>query len=155
VRASDTAEATGQISLSGTNTLLDITGDATVGDEGLASLSVINGATFAAANLTIGAQGPGSGAVFLSDAGSLLDLTGTLNIGIGELTIGPNATVIASKVVLQGEVVNEGGCSTPPRSTSSPARRSSAAAARAASATSSSTTARSRPRAARRPRPRR
>jgi T5SS/PEP-CTERM-associated repeat protein len=113
VLASDTAEATGQISLSGTNTVLDITGDATVGDQGSANLSVINGATFAAANLTIGAQGPGSGAVFLSDAGSVLDIAGTLSIGtpigVGELTIGPNATVIAAKVILQGEVVNEGG----------------------------------------------
>jgi T5SS/PEP-CTERM-associated repeat protein len=113
VQATDTTEATGQISLSGTSTLLNITGNAIVGDEGSANLSVINGATFAAANLTIGAQGPGSGAVFLTDAGTLLDITGTLNIGtaigVGELTIGPNATVIATKVVLQGEVVNEGG----------------------------------------------
>ena len=51
--------------------------------------------------------------MLVSDAGSLLNLTGTLYVGttegVGELTIGPNATIVAGRVILQGEVVNEGG----------------------------------------------
>ncbi|WP_158923365.1 Hint domain-containing protein [Acidisphaera sp. S103] len=113
VQTSGTTEGTGQISLSGAGSNLDISGGATIGDAGSANLSILDGATFAAGNLTIGSQGTGSGAVFLSDAGSALDIAGTLNVGtalgVGELTLGPNASVFASKIVLQGAVVNEGG----------------------------------------------
>jgi len=118
VQSSGALEGTGQISLSGAGTALDIAGAATIGDAGSAALTILNGATLNAASLTIGAQGTGSGEAFVSDTGSLLDLTGTLYVGtalgVGELTIGPNATVIAHRVIQQGEVVDEGGTLDPP-----------------------------------------
>lgn len=113
VQNSGSGVGVGLISLAGPGTQLSISGDAVVGDAGSATMSILNGATFNAANLTIGSQGSGVGAVQVSDMGSVLHLTGTLNIGttlgVGELTIGPNGTIIASKIVLNGQVVNEGG----------------------------------------------
>ena len=70
-------------------------------------------ATFAAASLTIGAQGGGSGAVIISGAGSNITLSGALNVGgalgTGGLTMGPGAAVHAAVVNLQGQVVMQGG----------------------------------------------
>ena len=103
----------GLIQLSGPGSTLLLTGDATVADAGSASMSILNDATFSGTNLTIGSGLTGSGQVFVSDTGSELLLSGTLNVGtsngVGELTVGPNGTVIASKIVLNGQVVNEGG----------------------------------------------
>ena len=113
IQNSGTSDGVGQISVSGTSSALNVSGNAIVGDAGTALMSIVNGATFTATDLTIGAQATGSGAVFLSDAGSRIDLSGTLSVGtslgIGELTLGPFGTVVASRVVLNGDVVNQGG----------------------------------------------
>ena len=70
-------------------------------------------ATFAAASLTIGAQGGGSGAVIISGAGSNITLSGALNVGgalgTGGLTMGPGVAMHAAVVNLQGQVVMQGG----------------------------------------------
>jgi T5SS/PEP-CTERM-associated repeat protein len=51
--------------------------------------------------------------LIVSGAGSVINLSGALNIGtalgVGDLTIGPGATVDAAVVNLQGQVVLEGG----------------------------------------------
>jgi len=74
---------------------------------------VLNGATFTASNLTIGAQANSSGALIVSGAGSVVKLTGVLNVGTplgtGDLTVGPGASIHASVVNLLGGVVLEGG----------------------------------------------
>ena len=102
----------GQIDLVGPASEIIVGGNAIIGDAGTGAMSILSGATFAASNLIIG-EPSGSGAVFISGAGSQLDLSGTLNVGsasgLGELTIGPGATVTAATAVLQGQVVNEGG----------------------------------------------
>src|SRR5262249_60889653 len=76
-------------------------------------MSVLSGATFTATDLTIGAQADSSGAVVVSGAGSVINLSGALNVGTslgtGDLTVGPGAAVHASVVNLQGQVVLEGG----------------------------------------------
>ena len=118
VASSGGSQGIGEISLSGTASALGLTGAATIGDAGSAVLSILNGATLDAAGMTIGAQIGGSGAVLVSGSDSVLDLTGTLyvgtTLGVGELTIGPNATVIAHRVIQHGEVVDQGGTLDPP-----------------------------------------
>ena len=113
VQNTGSQEATSQITVSGPGSQLNVINDATVGDAGSALMSILNGATVFATDLTIGAQSTGRGAVFLSDAGSQLDLAGTLfvgtTLGVGELTIGPSATATATTAVLNGQVVDEGG----------------------------------------------
>src|SRR5580658_6572312 len=103
----------GQIGISGTGTDLSVTGNATLADDGTGVMSVLSGATVAAANLTIGRQGDSSGAMVVSDDGTVVNIAGDLNVGTalgtGDLTIGPGATVNASVVNLQGEVVLENG----------------------------------------------
>ena len=77
------------------------------------ALRMPNGATFAASSLTVGAQSDASGAVVVSGVGSVVQLSGALNIGtalgIADLTVGPGAPVHASVVNLQGPVALEGG----------------------------------------------
>ncbi len=107
------ANGSAVISLSGSGTDLALTGDATVADDGSATMSILNGATMTGTDLTIGSQGNASGALTVSDTGSLLQLSGTLyvgtTLGVGELTVGPNATIIATSIQQQGQVVLEGG----------------------------------------------
>ena len=107
------AGSVAQIGLTGAGTELDITGAATVADDGTGVLSVLSGATFAASSLTIGSQSDSSGALIISGQGSLINLSGALNVGTalgtGDLTVGPSATVLASVVNLQGQAVLEGG----------------------------------------------
>jgi T5SS/PEP-CTERM-associated repeat protein len=102
-----------QIGVTGAGTELSVTGNAILADDGNGVMSVLSGATFAAANLTIGSQGDSSGAVIVSGDGSVIDISGDLNVGTalgtGDLTIGPGAVVDASVVNLQGEVVLENG----------------------------------------------
>jgi T5SS/PEP-CTERM-associated repeat protein len=91
-----------------------IIANATTGaDDGTGVLSVLSGATFTATSLTIGSQADRSGALVVSGAGSVVNLSGALNIGttlgIGDLTVGPGAAVHASVVNLHGQVVLEGG----------------------------------------------
>ncbi len=73
----------------------------------------LSGATFAAATLTIGNTGHSSGALVVSGVGSLVQLTGALNIGTalgtGDLTVGPGAAVKAAFVSVDGQAVLEGG----------------------------------------------
>jgi T5SS/PEP-CTERM-associated repeat protein len=103
----------GQLGLTGAGTELMVTGSAAVADDGTGVLSVLSGATFAAQSLTIGSQTDSSGALVVSGSGSLLSISGQLNIGTalgtGDLTVGPGATVNAAVVNLQGGVVLEGG----------------------------------------------
>ena len=105
--------AQGAIDLSGAGSTLKLTGDATVADAGSAEMSILNGATVSGTDLTVGSQGTSSGILTVSDAGSLLTLSGTLYIGtadgVGDLTVGPGATIIATSVQQQGQVVLEGG----------------------------------------------
>jgi T5SS/PEP-CTERM-associated repeat protein len=112
IQNSGTNLGAGQIDLIGPTSQIIIGGNAIIGDAGTGAMSILSGATFAATNLIVG-EPSGSGAVFISGAGSQLNLSGTLDVGtsfgVGELTIGPNATVAAATAVLQGEVVNEGG----------------------------------------------
>ncbi len=107
------AAADGQIGLTGAGTELMVTGSATVADDGTGVLSVLSGATFAAQSLTIGSLADSSGALVVSGSGSLLSISGQLNIGTalgtGDLTVGPGAVVDAAVVNLQGGVVLEGG----------------------------------------------
>jgi T5SS/PEP-CTERM-associated repeat protein len=102
----------GQVDVIGPGSAIDIGNDAIIGDAGTGALSILGGGTFAADSLVIG-NPTGHGAVFVSGSGSLLDLSGTLNVGVtlgvGELTIGKDATVIAATAVLQNELVNQGG----------------------------------------------
>jgi collagen type I alpha len=90
-----------------------VTGSATVADDGTGVMSVLSGATFDAAELTIGSQGDSSGALVVSGDGSIVNVSGDLNVGTslgtGDLTIGPGATVNALVVNLQGQVVLENG----------------------------------------------
>jgi T5SS/PEP-CTERM-associated repeat protein len=101
------------ISLSGAGTDLALSGDGIVADNGSATLSILNGATMTGTDLTVGSQGNASGALTVSDTGSVLRLSGTLYVGTaegtGELTVGPNATIIATSIQQQGQVVLEGG----------------------------------------------
>ncbi len=105
----------GQIGLTGTGTSLTLLGSAIVGDASAnALLSVLAGATFAATSLTIGAQNGSLGNVNVSGQGSLIKLSGALNIGsvlgTGDLTVGTSSTVEANVVSLQsGQVIMEGG----------------------------------------------
>lgn len=112
VQNTGTANGAGQVDVIGTGSQIDIGNDAIIGDAGTGALSILGGATFAANNLVIG-NSTGNGAVFISGAGSQLNLPGTLDVGvtlgIGELTIGAGATVTAATAVLQNEVVNQGG----------------------------------------------
>ena len=112
VQNSGTHLGAGQIDLIGSSSKIIVSGNAIIGDGGTGAMSILNGATFAASNLILG-EPTGSGAVFISGSGSQLDLSGTLTVGttlgVGELTIGPNATVTAATAVLQGQLVNEGG----------------------------------------------
>ena len=105
--------AQGAIDLSGAGSTLKLTGDATIADAGSAEMSILNGATVSGTDLTVGSQGTSSGILTVSDAGSLLTLSGTLYIGtadgVGDLTVGPGATIIATSVQQQGQVVLEGG----------------------------------------------
>ena len=90
-----------------------VSGNATVADDGTSVLSVLSGATFSAASLTIGSQGDSSGAVVVSGDGSVIDIAGELNVGTalgtGDLTIGPGAAVNAKVVNLDGQVVLANG----------------------------------------------
>jgi T5SS/PEP-CTERM-associated repeat protein len=99
--------------VSGEGTDLSIAEAATVADDGTGVLSVLSGATFGAADLTIGNLGDSSGALVVSGSGSVIDISGDLNVGTalgtGDLTIGPGAVVDALVVNLQGEVVLENG----------------------------------------------
>jgi T5SS/PEP-CTERM-associated repeat protein len=101
------------ISLSGTGTGLALSEDGIIADDGSATMSILNGATMTGTDLTVGSQGNASGALTVSDTGSLLQLSGTLyvgtTLGTGELTVGPNATIIATSIQQQGQVVLEGG----------------------------------------------
>ena len=105
--------AEGAVDLSGSGSALILTGDGTIADAGSGTMSILNGATVSGTDLTVGSQLTGAGAVTVSDSGSLLDLSGTLYVGtangIGELTVGPSATIIATSVIQQGQVVLEGG----------------------------------------------
>ena len=104
---------TAELGLTGAGTELQVTGSATVADDGTGVLSVLSGATFAAQSLTIGSLSDSSGALVVSGTGSLLSILGQLNIGTalgtGDLTVGPGAVVNAAVVNLQGGVVLEGG----------------------------------------------
>lgn len=112
VQNAGTAEGVGQVSVIGPGSQIDIGNNAIIGDAGTGTLSILGGGTFAANNLIIG-NPTGNGAVFTSGTGSQLNLSGTLDVGvafgIGELTIGPGATVTADAAVLQNAVVNQGG----------------------------------------------
>ncbi len=77
--AANAASAVANISV--TNAIFAVTGDATVADDGTGVLSVLSGATFSAANLTIGSRGDSSGAVVVSGKGSVIDIAGALNVG--------------------------------------------------------------------------
>jgi hypothetical protein len=105
--------AQGAIDLSGAGSELTLTGDGTIADAGSGEMSILNGAAVTGTDLTVGSQGTGSGVLTVSDAGSLLQLSGTLYVGtaegVGELTVGPNATIIATSIQQQGQVVLEGG----------------------------------------------
>jgi T5SS/PEP-CTERM-associated repeat protein len=109
--AGNGASAVTNISVIGADFI--VSGSATVADDGTGIMSVLNGASFTAASLTIGAQGDSSGALVVSGDGSVVNISGDLNIGTalgtGDLTIGPGATVDALVVNLQGEVVLENG----------------------------------------------
>jgi T5SS/PEP-CTERM-associated repeat protein len=109
--AGNFASAVANISVSDAD--FTVTGSATVADDGTGVMSVLSGATFSAGNLTIGSQGDSSGALVVSGDNSVVNVSGELNIGTalgtGDLTIGPGATVNASVVNLQGEVVLENG----------------------------------------------
>jgi T5SS/PEP-CTERM-associated repeat protein/autotransporter passenger strand-loop-strand repeat protein len=109
--AGNIASAVANISVSDAD--FTVSGDATVADDGTGVLSVLAGATFTAGNLTIGNQGDSSGALVVSGSGSVVNVSGDLNVGTslgtGDLTIGPGATVNALVVNLQGEVVLENG----------------------------------------------
>jgi T5SS/PEP-CTERM-associated repeat protein len=104
-----------QIDLTGTGTSLTLLGTATVGDgSNNVALSVLGGATFAATGLTVGTQLNSFGAITVSGQGSVIDLSGELNLGTpqgqGELTVGEGATVEAAVVNLaNGQVQLEGG----------------------------------------------
>ena len=103
----------GQIGLTGAGTKLILTGAAQMADDGTGILSVLNGATLSGTDLTIGSLADSSGAMVVSGAGSVVDLSGVLNIGtplgVGDLTVGPGASIHASVVNLLGGVVLEGG----------------------------------------------
>jgi T5SS/PEP-CTERM-associated repeat protein len=105
--------ATGVANINVSGATFIVAGDATVADDGTGVMSVLSGATLAAANLTIGAQGDSSGALVVSGTGSVVNVSGDLNVGTalgtGDLTIGPDAVVNAQVVNLQGEVVLENG----------------------------------------------
>src|SRR5580658_1153527 len=105
------AAAVANISVSDAN--FTVTGSATVADDGTGVMSVLSGATFSAAELTIGNTGDSSGAMVVSGDNTIVNISGDLNVGTalgtGDLTIGPGATVNASVVSLQGEVVLENG----------------------------------------------
>jgi T5SS/PEP-CTERM-associated repeat protein len=109
--AGNVASAVANISVSDAD--FTVSGSATVADDGTGVMSVLSGATFAAASLTIGSQGDSSGALVVSGDGSVVTVSGDLNVGTaagtGDLTIGPGATVNALVVNLQGEVVLENG----------------------------------------------
>jgi collagen type I/II/III/V/XI/XXIV/XXVII alpha len=109
--AGNVASAVANISVSDAN--FTVTGSATGADYGNGVMSVLSGATFAAAELTIGNTGDSSGAMVVSGDNTIVNISGDLNvgtaIGTGDLTIGPGATVNASVVNLQGEVVLENG----------------------------------------------
>jgi collagen type I/II/III/V/XI/XXIV/XXVII alpha len=109
--AGNIASAVANISV--TDALLTIANSATVADDGTGVLSVLSGATFSATNLTIGNTGNSSGAVVVSGSGSVVNISGDLNVGTslgtGDLTIGPGAVVNAKVVNLQGQVVLENG----------------------------------------------
>jgi collagen type I/II/III/V/XI/XXIV/XXVII alpha len=107
-----TQQGVGQIDVSGFGSQIDISANVVIGDAGTGALSILGGGTLAATNLIIG-NPTGDGAAFVSGAGSLLNLSGTLSVGvalgIGELTIGPGATVAAATARLRNELVNQGG----------------------------------------------
>jgi T5SS/PEP-CTERM-associated repeat protein len=109
--AGNISSAVANINVSGAD--FTVTGDATVADDGTGVMSVLSGATFTAGNLTIGNQGDSSGAMVVSGDNTVVNISGDLNVGTsvgtGDLTIGPGATVNASVVNLQGEVVLENG----------------------------------------------
>jgi T5SS/PEP-CTERM-associated repeat protein len=109
--AANIISAVANINVSGAN--FTVSGSATVADDGTGVMSVLSGATFSAAELTIGSQGDSSGALVVSGNGSIVNISGDLNVGTalgtGDLTIGPGATVNAQVVNLQGEVVLEDG----------------------------------------------
>jgi len=113
--AANIASAVANISVADADFI--VAGNATVADDGTGVMSVLSGATFAAADLTIGAQGDSSGALVVSGDGSVVNISGDLNVGTalgtGDLTIGPGATVNALVVNLQGEVVLENGALDP------------------------------------------
>jgi T5SS/PEP-CTERM-associated repeat protein len=112
VQNTGTQDGAGQVNLVGAGSEVMVTGNATIGDAATGAMSILNGATFAATDLTIGGA-TGNGVVTVSGAGSRVNLSGTLDVGttlgVGELTIGPSATVVAASAVLHGQVVNEGG----------------------------------------------
>ena len=112
VQNAGTQDGAGVVGVVGAGSEVMVTGNATIGDAATGAMSILNGATFAATGLTIGGA-TGNGVVTVSGAGSRLNLSGTLNVGttlgVGELTIGPSATVVAATAVLHGQVVNEGG----------------------------------------------
>jgi collagen type I/II/III/V/XI/XXIV/XXVII alpha len=102
------------LTVSDSETRLTVTGNATVGDDGSASLSIFNDATVGVGgNLTIGSLGNASGAVFINGSGAKLLIAGELNIGTalgyGELTIGTGGFVSATAIAGNGQVVLEGG----------------------------------------------
>jgi T5SS/PEP-CTERM-associated repeat protein/autotransporter passenger strand-loop-strand repeat protein len=109
--AGDIASAVANISVTGAD--FTVSGSATVAGDGTGVMSVLSGASFAAADLTIGSQGDSSGALVVSGDGSVVNISGDLNVGTalgtGDLTIGPGATVNALVVNLRGEVVLENG----------------------------------------------
>lgn len=105
-------QGVGQIDVIGSGSQIDIGGNAIIGDAGRGTLSILGGGTLTATNLVLG-NATGDGTASVSGNGSLLDLSGTLSIGvtlgIGELTIGSGATVAADTAVLQNHVMNRGG----------------------------------------------
>ena len=107
------AVAIAQIGVTGAGSKLIVTGAATLADDGTGVMSVLNGATFSAVPLTIGGKADSSGALVVSGDGSLVNLSGVLNVGsplgTGDLTVGPGASIHASVVNLLGGVVLEGG----------------------------------------------
>ena len=76
-------------------TRLTVAGILMVGDAGNGTLDVSGGATVDVANLSIGA-----GQVLVSGPGSVLDVTGTITIAAGELSVLNGGSIIANEVVL-------------------------------------------------------
>ena len=109
-----TTTGIGQIGLAGALTELSVTGSATVGDGGTGLAVGAWRRHLRPAGLTLGAQSNGTGDLIVLDQNSLVELTGALNIGsaagIGDVTVGQGASIVAPVVNLEnGQAILKGG----------------------------------------------